>query len=207
MKKIMSASIIAMGFGALFAAGAANAHPHEQYDYKYTCQQGKKNAAVAGGFIGAGLGGAAGKAIAAAGVRPEGIVLGAVVGGILGANIGKETVYCGDEHNYTQNGGRSYGDNGNGTQYNGHANQWGYDAGWYVPAANSYYGQERAVYSAQAMQYAPPQVQVMQYSTGPQYVPAPQYAPPMQYQQSTTQYMPPQYAPQGQSPCGYWVCQ
>lgn len=204
MKKLTT-SFLAIGVCALFASSSAFAHPNEEYDYKHTCQQGKNNAAVAGGFIGAGLGGAAGKAIAAAGVRPEGIVLGAVVGGILGAKIGKETVYCGDDHIYTQKGGRSYGDNG--AQYNGHANQWGYDAGWYVPSSNSYYGQERAVYMAQPMysqpaypqpiQYSGQQVQVMEYTTGVQYVPAPQ------------QYAPaPQYTPAPpQQPCGYWVCQ
>lgn len=204
--KNLSFSIAAFGVFALFASSSAMAHPQEEYDHKYTCQQGKKNAAVAGGFIGAGLGGAAGKAIAAAGVRPEGIVLGAVVGGILGANFGKETVYCGDDHDYTQKGGRSYGDN-NG-QYNGHANQWGYDAGWYVPSANSYYGQERAVYAAQPvyaqpayvqpMQYSGQQTFVSEYSSGIQYVPAPQYAPAPQYVPA---------APQSQAPCGYWVCQ
>lgn len=220
MKKI----ILGFGASALIIASATSAMAHEGRNIE--CRQDRNNAAVAGGFLGAGAGAAIGKAVAATQVRPEGIVLGALVGAVVGANIGKDTVACAD-HNYTQNRGRSHGDHYSDHYYDGHrpiapdhvvyynappvayaqpvayapAPQTYYsnqNVGWYQPSPYGYYGSGVQVSNSQ--QYYQSQVQVQEYSTGWQYVPAPvQYMPPVQY-------VPPmQPAPQP-APCGTWVC-
>jgi hypothetical protein len=59
-----------------------------------TCAEAKSGSQAAGGMIGAVGGGIAGKALAAAAVQPEGIVVGALVGAFVGSQIGGANVTC-----------------------------------------------------------------------------------------------------------------
>lgn len=59
-----------------------------------SCAEAKSGSQAAGGMIGAVGGGIAGKALAAAAVQPEGIVLGAIVGAFVGSQIGGSNVAC-----------------------------------------------------------------------------------------------------------------
>lgn len=58
------------------------------------CAEAKSGSRAAGGMIGAVGGGIAGKALAAAAVQPEGIVVGALVGAFVGSQIGGANVTC-----------------------------------------------------------------------------------------------------------------
>ena len=90
---------------ALFGATQASAHGDNYRStmpramgqpeaFSGTCAEAKSGSRAAGGMIGAVGGGIAGKALAAAAVQPEGIILGAVVGAFVGSQIGGSNVNC-----------------------------------------------------------------------------------------------------------------
>jgi hypothetical protein len=73
------------------------------------CEGERRTSRNVGGFLGALGGASAGRALAAAAVRPEGVILGTVVGAIIGSSVGSAAVDCTPRPLYTQDNGRSYG--------------------------------------------------------------------------------------------------
>jgi hypothetical protein len=73
------------------------------------CASERRTSRNVGGFLGALGGASAGRALAAAAVRPEGVILGTVVGAVVGSSLGNAAVDCSPRALYTQNGGRSFG--------------------------------------------------------------------------------------------------
>ena len=78
------------------------------------CESERRTSRNVGGFLGALGGASAGRALAAAAVRPEGVILGTVVGAVIGSKVGSAAVDCTPRPLYTQGHGRSYGVNYNG---------------------------------------------------------------------------------------------
>lgn len=160
IKRIIGLSAFAL---SIIATSAYAQQTQEEYE---DCLAAQHAAKVKGGFIGAGAGAIAGKAIAASNVHAEGVIIGAVVGAIAGVNIGKETVYCQSPHDYTQHMGRAHGDNYNGNNYNRESN---YNKSSYYN--QSYPSNQKAAYEAgyrdgQASQYQPADyVPVVQYQS------------------------------------------
>lgn len=70
----------------------------------------KRTNTVLGGALGSIAGGALGSAVAASQVRPEGVILGSVVGLFTGATVGAVATACGPKETYVQSYGRSYGE-------------------------------------------------------------------------------------------------
>ncbi|MCA3691800.1 hypothetical protein [Aquidulcibacter sp.] len=104
-----------------------------------SCAEAKSGARAAGGVIGSVGGGIAGKALAAAAVQPEGILVGAVVGAFVGSQIGGANVTCPTNLSEDQD-------------LRPHAPQLTPPApraqrvvggDWYQPSPHSYYGRER----------------------------------------------------------------
>jgi hypothetical protein len=116
------------------------------------CASDRRTARNVGGFLGALGGASAGRALAAAAVRPEGVILGTVVGAVVGSSLGNASVDCTPRPLYTQQHGRSYGASG-------------YDYSNQV---------------APTPQYAGPAP--VYYSPAPVYTQAPVYQPPVQHQ-------------------------
>ena len=103
---------------ALMSMSAAPAFAHGQSGYGTSqafravdprCEGERRTSRNVGGFLGALGGASAGRALAAAAVRPEGVILGTVVGAIIGSNLGSAAVDCSPRQFYTQDNGRSYG--------------------------------------------------------------------------------------------------
>jgi hypothetical protein len=99
-----------------FAAAPAFAHGNSGYggpqaygSVDQKCESDRRTSRNVGGFIGALGGASAGRALAAAAVRPEGVILGTVVGAIVGSAAGSSGYNCNSGPVYTQQGGRSYG--------------------------------------------------------------------------------------------------
>jgi hypothetical protein len=123
--------------------------------------------------------------LAATGVRPEGVVLGAVVGGFVGNRLGREAVYCPPVEYYTQPEGRSYGEISLGSREAapvmapGHADGYSYSAQGgvepaYVPPAPVAPAYSQPVHAQPAYvppTYAPPSYALPIYAL-------PSYAPP-----------------------------
>jgi hypothetical protein len=112
----MRALILSATALASLAAAPAFAHGHGGYGAQQAfgnvdprCRGDRTTARTVGGFIGALGGASAGRALAAAAVRPEGVILGTVVGALLGGAVGNSVVDCGPRQLYTQDNGRSYG--------------------------------------------------------------------------------------------------
>jgi hypothetical protein len=97
------------------AAPVASAHDNG-YHHSHQSHSGG-NQQLAGGAIGAVIGGVLGSQVAANGARTEGSVLGAVLGGVAGAAIAGNG----------SNGRRHYG----GNSYNSHSGYGGYNSGYY----------------------------------------------------------------------------
>lgn len=151
------------------------------------CASDRRTARNVGGFLGALGGASAGRALAAAAVRPEGVILGTVVGAVVGSSLGNASVDCTPRPLYTQQRGRSYGasghDYGNQAAYvqapTGPAPVYYSQAPVYQPEGDSQLGlPDRRAYSYQASAPQP----VYQ---------APVYQPPVQYQAPV--YQPPVY--------------
>jgi hypothetical protein len=116
-KLILTATAIV----SLAAAAPAFAHGNGQQGYSAQqnyggvdprCLGERRTSRNVGGFLGALGGASAGRALAAAAVRPEGVILGTVVGAIIGSSLGNAAVDCSPRALYTQNNGRSYGASG-----------------------------------------------------------------------------------------------
>jgi hypothetical protein len=98
-----------------FAHGNSHHGGHAGYgNVDTSCESDRRTSRNVGGFIGALGGASAGRALAAAAVRPEGVILGTVVGAIVGASVGNAAVDCSPRALYTQDSGRSYGVTNNG---------------------------------------------------------------------------------------------
>lgn len=137
-----------------------------------SCRSDRRTARNVGGFLGALGGASAGRALAAAAVRPEGVILGTVVGLVVGSSIGNAAVDCSPRALYTQDNGRSYGEVHHGHQQSyQHPQVRYYDQGHNQP---------------QAQVYQPPVYQPPVHQNPVQYQPD-------QYQQG--QYQPDQYQP------------
>jgi hypothetical protein len=169
--------LTATAFAALATAAPAFAHGHGGGTYggpqayggvDPRCLGERRTSRNVGGFLGALGGASAGRALAAAAVRPEGVILGTVVGAIVGSSLGNAAVDCTPRAVYTQQGGRSYG--ASGYNYGSQANS--------APAP-VYYNQAPSY--NQAPVYQPPV-----YNQAPAYqqpvYQAPAYQPPV-YQQ------------------------
>ncbi|MFY7762171.1 MAG: hypothetical protein CFE27_06210 [Alphaproteobacteria bacterium PA1] len=133
-----------------------------------TCAEAKSGSRAAGGLIGAVGGGIAGKALAAAAVQPEGIVLGAVVGAFVGSQIGGSNVDCQaeaiSEQRFEPQGEQEL------RPHTGYvpmpealpepAARRVVGGDWYQPSPHSYYGRERRgpLYAAPADVPRPAQV-------------------------------------------------
>jgi hypothetical protein len=164
---------IALAAGAAALASPALAQNHQEVSQRTDaeCRQDRRTSGTIGGLLGAGAGGAAGRALAASGVRPEGMVLGAVVGAFVGNRLGLEAVYCPPPEYYTQQEGRAYGE-----------------------VANPYQPQASYV----APQYQQPQVHAQPAYQPPGYQPQPRYSQPVYAQPVYAQsdYTQPPQAPQ-----------
>jgi hypothetical protein len=178
----------AIGAFATAAPAFANGHGHQaQNGYggpqaygniDPRCQSERRTSRNVGGFLGALGGASAGRALAAAAVRPEGVILGTVVGAIVGSSLGNAAVDCSPRALYTQNNGRSYGASG----YN-----YGNQPSYHQPAP-VYYNQ------------APSYQQAPVYNQAPVYQP-PVHQPPVVYHQQAPVYQAPVYqAPLYQAP-------
>jgi hypothetical protein len=113
---LMRAFILSATALLSMAAAPAFAHGHGGYGQPQaysaidpSCESDRRTSRNVGGFLGALGGASAGRAIAAAGVRPEGVILGTVVGAIVGSKVGSAAVDCSPRPLYTQQSGRSYG--------------------------------------------------------------------------------------------------
>jgi hypothetical protein len=173
-KLILTATAIV----SLAAAAPAFAHSNGQQGYGqqgYGAQQNyggvdprclgeRRTSRNVGGFLGALGGASAGRALAAAAVRPEGVILGTIVGAVVGSSLGSAAVDCSPRALYTQNSGRSYGASGYDysrnpqpvyTQpqgsYNGQSQHSYYQAPVYQPPA-PVYRQQAPVYQAPVYQ-------------------------------------------------------
>jgi hypothetical protein len=106
-----------------------------------SCAEAKSGSRAAGGMIGAVGGGIAGKALAAAAVQPEGIVLGAVIGAFVGSQIGGSNVTCPAESNQELRPHTGYLPVPEPKHTPTARRVVGGD--WYQPSPHSYYGRER----------------------------------------------------------------
>ena len=123
-----------------------------------SCVEAKSGSKAAGGMIGAVGGGIAGKALAAAAVQPEGIVLGAVIGAFVGSQIGGSNVTCPAKSNQELRPHTGYLPMPEPTHAPTARRVVGED--WYQPSPHSYYGRERRgpLYAAPADIPRPAQV-------------------------------------------------
>lgn len=153
--------LTATAIAAFATAAPAFAHGHGRTSYNGPqaygnvdprCLSERRTSRNVGGLLGAVGGASAGRALAAAAVRPEGVILGTVVGAIVGSSLGNAAVDCTPRPLYTQQNGRSYGASG-------------YD-----------YGQQ--AYTQPSYQQPAP----VYYNQAPSYQQAPVYQPPVQYQ-------------------------
>lgn len=143
----------------------AMGHPET---FSGTCAEAQSGSRAAGGMIGAVGGGIAGKALAAAAVQPEGIILGAVVGAFVGSQIGGSNVNCQPEP-ISEQRVVPQGDQ----ELRPHTNyvpmpeavpatvaRRVVGGDWYQPSPHSYYGRERRgpLYAAPADVPRPAQV-------------------------------------------------
>ena len=106
-----------------------------------SCAEAKSGSRAAGGMIGAVGGGIAGKALAAAAMQPEGIVLGAVIGAFVGSQIGGSNVTCPAKSNQELRPHTGYLPMPEPTHAPTARRVVGGD--WYQPSPHSYYGRER----------------------------------------------------------------
>ena len=149
------------------APAFANGHHQQQQAYGAvdpSCEGERRTSRNVGGFLGALGGASAGRALAAAAVRPEGVILGTVLGAIIGSKVGSAGVDCSPRALYTQNNGRSYG-----ATHSNYSHQQAYQQQPQV----RYYNQDQAY--NQAPVYQAPVYQAPTYQ-------APVYQPPMQQQ-------------------------
>ncbi len=65
------------------------------YAHDPACEQTRRNGNLAGALIGGVVGAALGREVAARNARDEGLLLGGVLGAAIGANAGSNRVYCG----------------------------------------------------------------------------------------------------------------
>jgi hypothetical protein len=98
------------GYGQGGYNGSSNQQGYTNVDPN--CASERRTSRNVGGFLGALGGASAGRALAAAAVRPEGVILGTVVGAIIGSSVGSAAVDCSPRQLYTQDSGRSYGNTG-----------------------------------------------------------------------------------------------
>lgn len=151
---------IALAAGAAALASPALAQHHQAISQRTDaeCRQDRRTSATVGGVLGAGAGGAAGRALAAAGVRPEGVVLGAVVGAFVGNRLGREAVYCPPPEYYTQQQGRAYGEVANPYQPQPHSVQHQHQQHDYAPQGHAPQGYVQPAYQppVHQQQVAPP---------------------------------------------------
>lgn len=134
-------------------------------DFSGSCAEAKSGSRAAGGMIGAIGGGIAGKALAAAAVQPEGILLGAVVGAFVGSQIGGSNVTCQTKQaadNAVVPGEQELRPHMGYVQAQVPAPMTRRVVGgdWYQPSPQSYYGRERRgpLYAAPANMPRPAQV-------------------------------------------------
>jgi hypothetical protein len=117
--------------------------------FSRSCADTKSESRAAGGMIGAIGGGIAGKALAAAAVQPEGILLGALVGAFVGSQIGGSSVTCPPK----QSAGRAFVPEAE-QELRPHTEperkavpapvaRRVIGGDWYQPSPHSYYGRER----------------------------------------------------------------
>jgi hypothetical protein len=108
---ILSATaLISLAAAPAFAHGQGGYHAqHTRGAVDPSCEGDRRTSRNVGGFLGALGGASAGRALAAAAVRPEGVILGTVVGAIVGSSLGSAAVDCSPRQVYTQGYGRSYG--------------------------------------------------------------------------------------------------
>jgi hypothetical protein len=179
----------AYGDGAYHHANAGN-----------KCLKDKRTSRTVGGFIGALGGASAGRALAAAAVRPEGVILGSIVGAVVGATVGNANVDCAPSDVYAQSGGH-----GDGPQ----VGQRDPRNEWYQPSAQSYYGREfsggyqaQAGYGADYADQGQTTYQTQRVVVTQTYqVDEPEYVYPDQYSQPQ-----PYPGPAPQPPCSYRMC-
>ncbi|MCE2891224.1 MAG: hypothetical protein ACK5XZ_07005 [Hyphomonadaceae bacterium] len=171
--------IVSLCATALLGATQASAHGDKNRSsmpramgqpeaFSVTCAEAKSGSRAAGGVIGAVGGGIAGKALAAAAVQPEGIVLGAVIGAFVGSQIGGSNVTCqadpATQQRYEPQAEqelhphKGYGPLPQALPAPAARRVVGGD--WYQPSPHSYYGRERRgpLYTAPADVPRPAQV-------------------------------------------------
>lgn len=166
IQTILIASLCAT---TLLSATQASAHGEKQRssmpramgqpeNFSGSCAEAKSGSRAAGGMIGAVGGGIAGKALAAAAVQPEGIVLGAVIGAFVGSQIGGSNVTCSAEEDQELQPHTGYLPVPEPTLAPTVRRVVGGD--WYQPSPHSYYGRERRgpLYAAPADIPRPAQV-------------------------------------------------
>lgn len=117
MRSLLLLSAAALGIAFASPASANHGHGYQQGSQNFggidpRCASEQRTSRNVGGFLGALGGASAGRALAAAAVRPEGVILGTVVGAVIGASLGNAAVDCSPRALYTQEGGRSYGHTG-----------------------------------------------------------------------------------------------
>jgi hypothetical protein len=111
---ILTATALAVLASAAPAfAGGHHGGPQAFGNVDPRCDSERRTSRNVGGFLGALGGASAGRALAAAAVRPEGVILGTVVGAVVGSKVGSAAVDCTPRPLYTQQYGRSYGQQGN----------------------------------------------------------------------------------------------
>jgi len=83
-------AVAAVSLPTLAQANDYNRH----YDRSAECRADENDARLAGGVLGAVVGGVVGSQVSGNGARTEGSAVGAVLGGLVGAGIGDESVNC-----------------------------------------------------------------------------------------------------------------
>lgn len=109
LNKLRAASIATLAVAAVSLPTLAQATGnYRHYDASADCRAQENDARLAGGIIGAVVGGVVGSQVSGNGARTEGSAIGAVLGGLAGAGIGDESVDC-DERRYdTRRGDGNY---------------------------------------------------------------------------------------------------
>ncbi|MEN9874528.1 MAG: hypothetical protein RL186_1425 [Pseudomonadota bacterium] len=222
MRYLMLSAIALSSLAALPAQAHERNGGNGQYGHRETgysqgidprCLREKRTSRNVGGFLGALGGASAGRALAAAAVRPEGVILGTIVGAVVGASVGNAGVDCSPNQRFTQDHGRSYGAHRGPQAYvEQESDAYGqyaqddnrdprYD--WYQPSSQSYYGQgysgqeagnygQNAYYDDQAQSV----VITRSYHAGPA----------VTYYPGQTGWQQPQWQPAPPPPCGYQRC-
>ncbi len=127
---LRNASIATLTLAAVSLPTLAQASDYNRgYDQSRACKSKENDAQLAGGLIGAAIGGIVGSEIAGRGDRNEGAVIGAVIGGLAGVGIGDESVNCDKRRRRTAYNGSNSGYSNvvyNGSGYRNNNRNYGY---------------------------------------------------------------------------------